>query len=83
VKSNIEPSPRGFRRSPRLRRFGSVALGAFVVGYLVVITASWVGAPISPRRLGLLVTLWVLGLVAVGLLVRGYRQADRGRNDIL
>ena len=84
VESNTPSPSRGFRRSPLLRRFGSVVLGGFVVGYLVVITISWVSAPISPRRLGVLATLWVIGLIAIFLLVRGYRHAGNGgRKDVL
>ena len=78
VESNAPPSSaRGFRGSPRLRRFGSVVLGGFVIGYLMIITRAWTVGSISPWRLGVLVALWVVGLSAVVLLIRGYRHAKR------
>jgi hypothetical protein len=83
VKLNTAPSSRGFRNSPRLRKFGILVLGTFVVAYLVVITASWAGALASPRRLGILVALWAIGLLALVLLIRGYRQATGGRKGVL
>jgi hypothetical protein len=83
VKLNTAPSPRGYRSSPRLRKIGIVVLGAFVVGYLVVITSSWSGALVSPRRLSIVLALWAIGVLALILLVRGYRQAAGGRKDVL
>jgi hypothetical protein len=83
VKLNTAPSPRGFRSSPRLRKIGILVLGAFVVGYLVVITSSWAGALVSPRRLSILLALWAIGVLALILLVRGYRQTAGGRKDVL
>jgi hypothetical protein len=71
VKSDSASLLRWLRGSTRQARFGIHMLGAFVVGYLAVITASWAGAPVLTRRLGMLITLWVIGLIVVALLVRG------------
>jgi hypothetical protein len=59
-----------------------MALAAFVVVYLILITASWADELASPRRLGVLVALWCIGLIALILLIRAYRHAAGGRKDI-
>jgi hypothetical protein len=79
VSLHSETAPRGVRGSKRLRRLGAGALAAFIVVYLILITASWADQLASPRRLGMLLALWGLGLIALVLLVRVYRHAADGR----
>lgn len=75
MNSDAATTTRRFRGSPRIRRVGAIILGALVAAYLVLITDSWVDQLVSPRRIGLLIALWVLGLTALVLLTRAYRHA--------
>ena len=67
------------RASP-LMRLGVLVLSTFVVAYLTVISASWLQEPHSPRRAAILATLWVLGIVALTLLIRGYRRISPSKS---
>jgi hypothetical protein len=49
-------------------------LSALIVLYLVLVTASWKEQMTSPHRLGVLIALWAVGLIALSILVRGYRR---------
>jgi hypothetical protein len=57
-------------------------LAAFIVVYLILITASWADELASPRRFSVLLALWCLGLLALFLLVRAYRHAAGDRKDV-
>ena len=66
--------PKGFRGSPLARVLGSTLLAIIVLAYLIIFTYSRLDE-LSSRvavRLGI---VWVVGLVALGLLVRGWRKA--------
>ena len=77
MNSDAPTTTSRFHGSPRMRRVGAIILGAFVAAYLVLITDSWADQLTTPRRIGLLVALWVLGLTALVLLARAYRHAGR------
>lgn len=62
------------RSSGTLRRIRIAALGLLVVIYLSLITVSYVGQLQSSKRIFILGFLWLLGLVAIALLVRAWRH---------
>jgi len=49
----------------------------FIVGNLIVISISWLQESRSPRHVGVLVVLWVLGILALTILMRGYGTGRR------
>ena len=67
-------SPKAFRGSPLARVWGSSVLGIIVLTYLILITYSQLGEFASrvALRLGI---IWIVGLIALGILVRGWRKA--------
>ena len=72
----VTPTRRG---SARLQRVGVVLLAGFIVLYLAVITFA-LHSDLSRRApLMVLVGSWLVGLVALFLLVRGYRAAGHAR----
>ncbi len=63
-----------FRGSLLARRVGSAILGVIIATYLAIITYTKVGQLHSTKDLTLLVVLWLIGLVALGLLTRPWRR---------
>jgi hypothetical protein len=64
-----------FRSSSLARRISSVILGALILGYLAIITYSFSYGLRSIRSIVVLVILWGLGIVALTLLSRAWRNA--------
>jgi Na+/melibiose symporter-like transporter len=58
-------------------RIGSATLAAFVVVYTLIISVSRLGASNSARDYLMLGGLWILALVALGLLARAWRSTKR------
>jgi hypothetical protein len=65
------------RSSPRARRIGIVLLGTIVAGYLWIVSIASADRLDSPKHVGIFIILWLLGLTALGLLVRGWREVRR------
>jgi hypothetical protein len=63
-----------FRGSLRVQRIGSAILGAVIATYLAIITYAKLGQLHSTKELTLLVILWLIGLIALGLLARPWRR---------
>jgi hypothetical protein len=63
-----------FRGAPLARRIGSVALGAWIVLYLAVITYTFSDRLDSMKHVTLLFFLWLIGVLALGLLSRAWRK---------
>ncbi|MDQ2925280.1 MAG: hypothetical protein M3R43_06975 [Acidobacteriota bacterium] len=66
--------PTRFRGSPLARVLGATLLGIIVLAYLILITLSQRGE-FSTRAAVRLGIIWIIGLVALGLLARGWRKA--------
>jgi hypothetical protein len=69
--------PPQFHGSPRARRAGIISLATIVAIYLAAISISWTDQLESRRHIALFVLLWLLGLTALALLARAWRQARR------
>jgi hypothetical protein len=66
-----------FRSSPLGQRIGSGIMSVFVLAYLALITY-WVSDRLnSARSIGLLVFLWCIGIAALVLLSRPWRNPFR------
>src|SRR5450631_3616582 len=63
-----------FRGSPLARRIGSVALGAWIVLYLAVITYTCSGPRDSTRHVTLLIFFCLIGALVFGFLSRAWRK---------
>jgi len=63
-----------FRGSLLAQRIGSAILGVIIATYLAIITYTKSGQLHSTKELALLVILWLIGLVAIGLLTRPWRR---------
>jgi hypothetical protein len=70
-----------FRELPLVRRIGIAVLGAMIVAYLATISFSFAGRLQSTRIVVILVLSWGLGIVALTLLVRGYRSFSARKRD--
>ena len=66
--------PTKFRGSPLARVLGSTLLGIIILAYLIIITFSQL-EEFSNRVAVRLGFIWIVGLVALGLLARGWRKA--------
>jgi hypothetical protein len=66
-----------FRRSPLGQRIGSGIMAVFVLAYLVLITYTFSDRLNSARSIELLVFLWSIGIVALVLLSRPWRNVFR------
>jgi hypothetical protein len=62
------------RGSPLAQRIGSAILGVIIATYLAIITYTKSGQLRSTKELTLLVILWLIGLIALGLLARPRRR---------
>ena len=63
-----------FRGSRSARRIGAVALGLFVLGYLIGISYWRLEELSSQGRVAVLVGLWALGILALVLLTLAWRM---------
>jgi hypothetical protein len=63
-----------FRGSPLARRISSVILAAFIAVYLLMITSALSDRLRSPKGVIELIVLWLLGLIALGMLSRAWRK---------
>lgn len=66
--------PTKFRGSPLARVLGSTLLGIIILAYPIIITFSQL-EEFSNRVAVRLGFIWIVGLVALGLLARGWRKA--------
>jgi len=67
-------SHRPFRGSPLAQRIGSAILGAFIAMYLAVITYTFSDRLRSTMGILELIFLWLIGLLALGMLSRAWRK---------
>lgn len=63
-------------------RAGILVLGLLVTTYLAAVTFSLVDQLNSPRRVAIFFFLWLLGLVALVLLVRAWRHSYPRRDGV-
>jgi hypothetical protein len=70
-----------FRGSPLARRVGSALLGVIIAIYLAIITYSMSGQLQTTKGLARLVFLWLIGLIALGLLARAWRKPKSGNTQ--
>jgi hypothetical protein len=79
VHTSTESPARRYRGSPLARRIGSAALAVIILTYLLLISVSRFGDLHVPRDYVVLGSLWLLGLIALGLLARAWRaSAQKG-----
>ena len=64
----------GFRGSLTARRIGAILLALFVLGHLIGITYWRLEELSPPRSLVVLSVLWLVGILALGLLARAWRR---------
>ncbi len=67
-----------FRGSPLARRVGSILLGIITATYLTMITFTMSGQLHTTRAAVRLALLWLMGVVALGLLARAWRRPPSG-----
>ena len=63
-----------FRGSLTARRIGAILLALLILGYLIGITYWRFEELRPPRSLAVLSGLWLLGILALGLLARAWRR---------
>ncbi len=63
-----------FRGSPLAQRIGLLILGVFIATYMAIITYTMSSQLHSTKRIALFAFLWLIGLVALGLLARAWRR---------
>jgi len=64
----------GLRGSLTARRIGAILLALFVLGYLIGITYWRFEELGRPRSVVVLSVLWLIGILALGLLARAWRR---------
>jgi uncharacterized membrane protein len=77
VDTSTDPSKRRFLGSPLAARIGSVFLAIFILAYVLIISVSRFVDFHSPRDFLVLGSLWLLALVALGLLARAWLPTKR------
>jgi formate hydrogenlyase subunit 4 len=77
MNANATSSVSKFRSSPRAQRIGSAILAGITVAYLVLITYSFSDRLQSTRNIIVFVLLLSLGVVALVLLSRPWRNTLR------
>jgi predicted membrane channel-forming protein YqfA (hemolysin III family) len=69
-----------FRGSPLAQRIGSAILGAFIAIYLAIITYTFSDRVRSTKGVVTLIFLWLIGLLALGMLSRAWRKPSSGKS---